>query len=268
MQINAFLPYYIFFYLLLYLFFAFVIWQAIIAYLYLGFAIGLYSACIITTFMAFLLWKKFRVQPTQETEISPNRLPFPLILIIVFGFMNYILLAIFTIKEYHPLTEFVQQQENSFLASQEMKRYANNIYNYTIEYPKAWTVYEWSDKSTTFYNNYTGTITGGTWMTITISSYNQALFDPLFTADPGVVLEVGATKDVTTKVTNMSIQGYDTVNYTFVRAANPYPQYETHFLIHHGNLMYDITFVSLTNDVANYNSDLFQRIISSFQFTR
>src|SRR6266446_6105650 len=113
-----------------------------------------------------------------------------------------------------------------------MNQYFNNKYNYTIRYPQAWTVYVWSDNSTTFYNNYTGTLSGGTWMTINVSSYNKRAFEQLFAAEPGLVIDNGNANDITTKVTNMSLQGYDTVNYTFVKSENPYQQFETHYLIH------------------------------------
>lgn len=105
-------------------------------------------------------------------------------------------------------------------------------------------------------------------MTITVSSFNETAFAQLFDAAPGLVIENGATKNVTTKVTNMSIQGNDAVNYQFTRSGLPYSQFETHYLIHKGDLMYDIAFISLANDVSNYNSDLFEKIIDSFRLTQ
>jgi hypothetical protein len=260
-------PYYFFYYLFLYVFFAYMILKAAITYLYLGVTTGLYCGVIVTTLLAFLLWKKFRLKPLLATEKVATKPPLLFIIIIAFGFMNYILLSLFLIKEYQPLISFIQQQQDNYIASQGMKQYTDTVYGYSIAYPQIWTVYQWSDKSTTFYNNDTGTVTGGTWMTITVSTYNPAAFLPLFADEPGVVIENGA-KDITTKISNMSMQGFDTINYTFVKNQIPYPQYETHYLIHKGNLMYDIAFISLTNDVANYNSDLFQKLINSFQFTQ
>ncbi len=260
------LPTFFILYLILYIAFAFFISKMVVLYLYLGATIGMYCACIGTTFLAYLLWEKFRLNAVQPVIQTTQKPPFLVNVIIIFGFMNFILLAVFMINEYQPFINFVQQQEDNFLAAQQMRQYTNTTYGYSIQYPQAWTVYEWNEKSTTFYNNFTGTITGGTWMTITVSTYDYKGFQQLFTAAPGLVIEDGVTKDVTTKITNMSILGYDTVNYNFVKSTNTYPQYETHYLIHKGNLMYDIAFVSLSNDVSSYNSDLFQKIISSFQF--
>lgn len=262
------LPFYSLFYILFYCIFAFIIWKAAILYLYLGIAIGLYSACIILTFLAYLLWKKFHSQITQINETNFKKTSPIFTIIIVFGFINYLLLSVFFVKEYQPLIAFVQQQENNFLASEDMKQYKNNIYHYSLKYPQAWTIYEWSDKTTTFYNNYTGTISGGTWMTVTISPFTKDTFMSLFNAEPGRVEKYGIEQDIRTKITNMLVQGYDAVSYTVIKEQKPYPQYETHYLIHKGNLLYDVAFISLTNDVADYNSDLFLEIINSFQFTQ
>src|SRR5258708_10378210 len=251
------LPFYSLFYILFYCIFAFIIWKAAILYLYLGIAIGLYCACIILTFLAYLLWKKFYSQTAIINEISSPKTPNLFTIIIIFGLLNYLLLAIFFVKEYQPFLAFIQQQENNFLASQDMKQYNSKVYHYSLKYPQAWTIYEWNDKTTTFYNNYTGTISGGTWMSITVTSYNSTAFVELFNAESGRIQEDG-TQNIRTKITNMSVQGYNTVNYTLVKKQTRYNQYETHYLIHKGNLLYDIAFISLTNDVASYNSDLFQ----------
>ena len=265
--VSTFFGYYFFYYLLLYILSAFLIWRMAVAYLYLGVAIGIYIACIVIIFFAFLLWKKFRLPPAQEVIPDPQKLPLSIIVLVVFGFINYTLLAVFFIKEYKPFITFVQQQENNLLATQETKPYTNTTYGYIIHYPKSWTVYEWNKTATTFYNNYTGTISGGTWMTVTVSSYNANAFSGLFEASPGLAGS-DSTNNITTKITNTTIQGYDTVNYTVVKQQTPYSQFETHYLIHKGSLVYDIAFISVTNDVANYNSDLYQKIINSFQFTQ
>src|SRR5205814_5981005 len=102
------------------------------------------------------------------------------------------------------------------LASQDMKQYKNNIYHYSLKYPQVWTIYEWSDKTTTFYNNYTGTISGGTWMTVSVSPFTGDTFMSLFNAEPGKVEKYGVEQAIRTKITNMSIQGYDTVSYTVI----------------------------------------------------
>jgi hypothetical protein len=267
-NVYSYLSFYSFFYFLFYIVFAFIIWKAAVLYLYLGVTIGLFSACTILTFLAFLLWNRFRPQIATDNEFTQPKTSSLFMVIILFGFINYLLLAILFVKEYQPFIVFVQQQENNFLASQDMKQYANNIYHYSLRYPQAWTIYEWNNTSTTFYNNYTGTISGGTWMTVTVSSFNSSTFVSLLNAEPGRVEKNGTTQDMRTKITNMSVQGYDTINYTLVKRQLPYTQYETHYLIHKGNLLYDIAFISLTNDVASYNSDLFQVIINSFQFTQ
>jgi len=267
LQISTNLRYFLLFYVLLYIISAFYISKATASFLYLGFTLGSYFAFVVGTLLAFLLSQRFPAPSIPQDNVNKKG-SLGYTILVIFGLINYVLLAIFIVKEYHPLIAFVQQQDDSYLASQEMKQYVNTAYQYTLQYPQTWTLYQWNENSVTFYNNYTGTATGGTWMAINVSTFNKNAFDQLFNANPGLVIEVGLTKDVTTKVTNMTIQGYDTVNYTFLKANLDYPQYETHYLIHKGNLMYDIAFVSITNDVANYDNDLFQKIINSFQFTK
>src|SRR6185437_12004376 len=175
---------------------------------------------------------------------------------IIFGCINYILLSILLIKEYTPLTTFIQKQQDNYLASLEEKQYISNAYHYTISYPQNWSFYQWQNNSVTFYNNYTRTLTGGTWMTITISPAGESNFAQLYDATPGTI-ENKTSKTTTTKVTNLTIQGYPGVNYLFIKPGLPYTEYESHYLILKGNSVYDISFTSVTNDVASYNSDLF-----------
>lgn len=244
--------------------------KAVITFFYLGFAVSVFIVIGSGTFLAFLFHRKFTLKQTlEEPDLQVNQKTHVVfITIIAFGVINYMLVAVLFVKEYQSIMSFFKQQQNNYFASQEMKHFTNPVYHYSLDYPQSWTVYRWSDKSVTFYNNYTGTASGGTWMTITVSSFNGTAFNQLFAAGPGLVQEDGQTKNITTKITNMSIQGYDTVNYEFIKAGLPYNQFETHYLIHKDNLMYDIAFVSLTNDVANYNNDLFQKIIGSFQFSK
>ena len=105
-------------------------------------------------------------------------------------------------------------------------------------------------------------------MTITISPYEGSIFNELYSDAPGVVAKDPQNKDIITKVTNMTIQNYPTVNYLFTKPSIPYTNYETHYLIHKNNNVYDVSFTSVTNDVASYNSTLFTKIINSFKFSQ
>jgi hypothetical protein len=244
--------------------------KAVLTFFYLGFFVSIFIIIASGTFLAFLFHRKFTLKtPVEPFDLNINQKTHTVfIIIIIFGFINYTMISVLFVKQYQPIITFIKQQQDNYLASLEMKQYTSSTYNYSILYPQAWTVYQWNNRSVTFYNNYTGTISGGTWMSITVSSFDETAFGQLYNADPGLVIENGATKNITTKITNMSIQGNNAINYEFTRPGLPYTQYETHYLIHKNGLMYDIAFISLTNDVANYNSDLFQKIINSFNFTK
>ncbi|HWY79875.1 MAG TPA: PsbP-related protein [Candidatus Sulfotelmatobacter sp.] len=270
MRLQASLPYYLFYYILLALFSILFIWKAIIAYLYLGLTVGLFYAIALGVFLGFLLRRKFTLKfRTQEENLSSNQKTHYLFLIIIlFGFINYLLIAFLLIKDYQQLLAFIQRQQNNFLASQSVKIYVDSFNGYSLSYPQGWNLYHWNTKSVTFYNNYTGTITGGTWMTINISAYTGNAFDQLIGASPGIIVYDPQSKNITTKISNTTVQGYEAVNYTLIKPGEPYTQYETHYLIHKNKTIYDIAFISLTNDVSEYNSTLFQNIINSVTFLK
>jgi hypothetical protein len=269
--IKSKISYYLFLYILLYLFCGIFTWHAILSYLYIGLTVGIYSTLALGIFLGFLLRRRFviNLHPHEIEEYTNQKIHFIFIILIIFGVINYIMISTLLVKEYQSLITFVQKEQNDYLASQEIKQYTNTSYGYSIRYPQNWTFYQWQNNSVTFYNNYTDTLPGGTWMTITISPYTGSLFDALSNATPGIVEIDPKSKDIITKVSNITIQGYAAVNYLYTRsAALPYTQYEEHYLIHKDDHVYDISFTSVTNDVGIYNSDLFQKIIDSFRFTQ
>lgn len=267
-QILQSLPYYLFFNSVFYITSAIFIWRSFLTSLYIGFTLGLFFAIFFGSLLGFLLYRQFGyVDSEKEISIKTDKKNHVVSIIIVAGFINYMLIASLVINKYQPLLSFIQEQQNNYLAQLEMKLYSNKTYSYSLEYPGYWTVYQWSQKSVTIYNNYTRTLSGGTWLNVTISPYDQNYFEQLYNDSPGITNYNPQTGDITTKVTDTTIQNYQTVNYTYIKSGLPYKQYETHYLIHKDNLLFDIAFVSLTNDVSSYNTNLYQKIINSLTFT-
>lgn len=267
-QIKQSLFYYLFFNIIFYISSAFLIWRALLTSLYIGFTLELFFALTVGSLLAFLLYRQFENEDTEkEMPVKTEKKNNIVFIIIIAGFINYLLIASLAVNKYESILTFIQDQQDNYLAQLEMKLYSNKTYGYSLEYPDYWTVYQWSNKSVTFYNNYTRTLSGGTWLNVTISPYNQNYFEQLYYDSPGITNFDAKTGDVTTKVTDTTIQNYQTVNYTYIKSELPYKQYETHYLIHKNNLLYDISFVSLTNDVSSYNTNLFQKIITSITFT-
>jgi photosystem II reaction center protein PsbP len=256
---------YLFLYILLYIFCGLFVWNSVVIHLYLGLTVGLYVTIISGIFLGFLLRKIFFVKPVEAAE-NNHALYLLLNTIIIFGLINYLLISVFLIKEYQPVLRFVQKEQDNYLASQEVKTYTNERYSYSIRFPWSWSFYQWQANSVTFYNNYTRTLTGGTWMTITVTPAKGSNFNQFYNASPGIIPNTNDSKNITTKITNTTIQGYQTVNYLLVKPGLPYTEYESHYIILKGGSVYDISFTSVTNDVSSYNSDLFQKIINSFRF--
>lgn len=187
MHILEFLPYYLFFNGIFYISSFVLIWRSFLSSLYIGFTFGLYCTLTLGSFLMYLLQRQFgNSEPESISRVNPamkNRL---VLIIIIAGIINYLLVASLIIQKQQPLRSYFQTQQDNYLAQQEMKQYVNYIYGYSIEYPGYWTVYQWSSKSVTIYNNYTKTLSGGTWLNITITPYNQTYFDQLYNDTPGI----------------------------------------------------------------------------------
>lgn len=264
-----------FLYLLLYLFFGALIWRSALSYLHLGITISSYFFLHLSLFLGFLLRCQFPdYQMQSNTTVAAPELParkksahsplFPTIIIL--GTINYVLAAFLIVQEYPTISTFVKKQQQQVLLAQTQNRYTNELYRYTLEYPETWAIYEWDDGAVTFYHNYTGTVSGGVWLRITVSQHSEEFFRKLYEYRPGVVAINEQTQDVTTKISNISIQGYEGVVYAETINGQPYNEYQTHYLIHKGDQSYDLMFTTLSNDTDSYNSTLFEQITGTFRF--
>jgi hypothetical protein len=215
--------------------------------------------------LGYLFNQRFRNR-TIIDQTTPNKSSPIFMIVIIFGVMNYLLISVLVTRQFDAVNAQVEQTINSYFLSEKLIRYSNPTYNYTIEYPKNWTKYEWSADSVTFYNNYTGTINGGTWLNITVSPYVDHDFKHLYLANPGLVSLDTETKDITTKVSNISVQGNPGVTYLYTKTGDPYDEHQTHYLIHKDKYQYDIKFTTLTNTSDDYNADLFERVVGSLRF--
>ena len=267
-QIKSYPFQYFFFYILLYLTYLLFAWRITLSYLLLGIAFSLFLLAISGILLGYLLQKKFPPHVFGENaSVDVKKKSNPLFAgSIIFGMICYCLVGILVTRNYHAILAFVQQQQDNYLAAQEIKTYTNVAYRYTLSYPQNWTIYLKGEDTVTFYNNYTGSVTGGTWLAIKVSPYDANFFTTLFQASPGIVVFDPRSKNITTKISNITVDGYDSINYTFIKNGLPYNQYETHYLVHKDAYLYDLTFIALTNDVQGYNGELFQKIINSFRF--
>ncbi len=254
------------FYLLVYILACAIIYWASLYYLYIGFALSIYLLLHMSIFLGFLLRKHFfNTIPIPSNKVSSKpQLTFSIL--ILFGFINYILSAFVITSQFQYITSSIEKYRDNYFLTRELVTYTNDIYRFMIQYPQNWADYKWRGSSVTFYNNYTGTETGGIWLNISVTSYSDKEFLKLYEARPGIVSVDETTQDVTTKVSNISVQGYPGVNYTFYHPQTPYPQYQTHYIIHKDQYIYKITFTTLDKDVEGNNTDLFERIVGSFRF--
>ncbi|MGH7204204.1 MAG: hypothetical protein ACREHC_07200, partial [Candidatus Levyibacteriota bacterium] len=265
-QLKRFPFHFFFLYVLCYLSYGIFAWKITLSYLYLGIILSFFFITLLSLFLGYLLQRKFLYTlPVQDSTIpNKEKIPSFFYIVIGFGIINYWLIGILVTVQSDAILAFVQQQE-SFVATQDVRRYTNSVYRYTLEYPQAWSLYDGKNNTVTFYDNYTGTIKGGTWFTVKVSPFDQDFFTGLYKATPGIV-NVDSSQDITTKISNISVQQNEGINYTYIKHGPQNNQYETHYLIHKGDYLYDLVFMSVSNDVSDYTSDLFDKIVNSFQF--
>ncbi|MGI8420373.1 MAG: PsbP-related protein [Candidatus Levyibacteriota bacterium] len=266
-QLKRFPFHFFFLYVLFYLSYGVFAWKITLSYLYLGIILSFFFITILSLFLGYLLYRKFPYTLSVQEHVTPDKekLHSLFYILVGFGIVNYWLIGILVMRQSEAILAFVQQQQASFVATQDVRRYTNSVYRYTLEYPQAWTLYERKNNTVTFYDNYTGNIKGGTWFSITVSPFDQGFFTGLYKANPGIV-EVDESQDIMTKIGNIVVQQKEGINYTYIKHGTKNNQYETHYLIHKGDYMYDLAFISVSNDVNEYTSDLFDKIVNSFQF--
>ncbi len=257
---------FLFFYLLLYLYAAVFTSWATLYYLYVGIAVSVYILIQTSLFLGFLLRRKYQSKILFQDEVGTVKTAPIFIIIAIFGMVNYVLIAVAITKQYPYVTAAIEKQRENYFLTQDLATYTNSLYRYTIQYPKNWTVYERKGSSITFYNNKSATTVGGIWLDVAVLPYSEKEFKRLYLNRPGLVSFDTDSKNVTTKISNVTIQGYAGVIYTYTKSDEPYPQYQTHYLIHKGDYMYDLIFTTLDRNVEGNNSDTFERIAGTFRF--
>lgn len=235
-----------------------------------GLLILLYSQSIY--FFSFMLRRQLNIKnallaPADHSILhKTSSLWFGILLF--FGFVSYILSSWFIIQIYPNLIQTFKAQYEEATINQNMTGYTNTSYGYHLSYPRTWTVYNQETDQVVLAGNTTGTDIGALSVTITIFPLGESHFAEFFASKPGLVYYDQETKEVITKVSNLTIQGFDGVKYTNSEDDNPYTSYQTHYLIRKQQKAYDIVFATRSQDVEKENEKLFEKMIASFQFTQ
>lgn len=219
-------------------------------------------------YLGFFLWR--HVTKDMFASMVKPTLRFSRVvslLVFVLGTFSYIGMASLSIRFFPQVLQFFNQQAATEALQNDLTTYEDVAGYYTISYPKSWTIYHWQDNSVTFFNNYTGTFVGSAWVTVHQLPLGQSGYQELFDHAPGVVSEDPDTKNLLTKISNISFSGFPGVSYTYIQNDLALPEYQTHFLINRNGTAYDISFVTLNQRVADADSDLFTAIIQSFRFS-
>jgi len=215
--------------------------------------------------LTYLLRNIFLSEKVSEEKLSQN-LQYGFYLSFLIGIVTYFLGSALFIQQHSNIQEFLWQEEQKSVLASELTQYQDKEYNYSINYPKSWTVYRWEDNTVSLYNNYSGSNEGGIWINISVRSDHNANFDILRSSRPGLIEYNTGTQSIMTKVSDITIQGYPGVKYTYSLPRNPAPQYQIHYLIQKDEHVYDIVFLTTSKAVQGNNLELFETIFSSFTF--
>lgn len=234
---------------------------------FFAFGIGMTIALLGQIFMllTYLLRNIFLAEKGLEEKASPNfRYGFSLAFLI--GAVTYFMGSILFIQHHNNIQEFLWEEEQKAALASELTQYYDEQYKYILNYPKRWTVYRWEDNTVSLYNNYSGSNEGGIWINISVRSDHNANFDVLRSSKPGLIEYNTGTQSIMTKVSDIALQGYPGVKYTYSLPRNPSPQYQIHYLIQKDENVYDIVFLTTSKSVQGNNLELFETIFNSFRF--
>jgi hypothetical protein len=175
-------------------------------------------------------------------------------------------LAAALVFQLHPtILNFLQEQRPTIAANYEYSKYTNTNAGYAIDYPKPWSLYRWDATSTTIYTNVTGTDIGGINVNINVSPAETSNYFMFYEASPGLIRYDTGTKNVSTKISNLIIQGKNAVKYTYTKTDAKQAEFQVHYLIRNNDKVYDIAFVTFSKKIEAAYIDIFDRMIESFQ---
>ena len=235
------------------------IWT-ITQFYYVGIGLALLFWGSSALFLNYLLRRKFIERTVSSIDEGLSSYKTLLLFLPLIGASTYILSAAFIMQHYKEINAlFIEEQAVDF------KTFENTEFGYSINYPNEWTVYHTENNLITLYNNDTGTKAGGISVTITTSPLSEN-FDVLFKSKPGLIYYETVTNNVTTKVTNLAIDGHSAVKFTYIKNDVSSTEYQTHYLIRRNDREYDVVFTTVNKGVEDINTELFNQIIGSFRF--
>jgi hypothetical protein len=232
-----------------------------------GFAVSMFFSSQAFLFLGFLLRRRYYSKDIVPTFNIFETFRPPLKPLVAIGVLSYISFATFVIQVQPSVMKALAEKRQIVIVKYDLKPYINKDSEYVIDYPKSWSFYRWSNHSVTFYTNSTGTDVGGVKIDIDVHPESGSNYLELYESKPGLVIYDTATKDVTTKIANISIQGENAVKYTYTKIDGAHTEYQTHFLVHHNTQVYDISFVTNSKKSEEDYKEIFTQVIKSFQFT-
>lgn len=230
-----------------------------------GFFLGIFILMQGFLFLGVLIRKKYFTKETN-TKRSLAKSSFTILIIsLILGVFSYIAISTLTIRVHPNILAFLEAQRPGIEVVNEFVTYTNEKAGYSIDYPKSWSVYAWSNNAITIYTNTTGTEAGGIKVNIESRPAKNSNYFYLFEANPGLVIYDTGTKNVTTKIANVVIKGKNAVMYTYTKTDEKGTEFQTHYLMRVEDKLYDISFVTMNKELESTFREIFYAMLESFE---
>lgn len=230
-----------------------------------GFFLGMFILMQGFLFLGVLIKKKYFTKEASTKRSLTKNTYYVLIISLVVGIFSYIAISTLTIRVHPNILAFLEAQRPSIEVVNEFVTYTNDKAGYSIDYPKSWSVYAWSNSAITIYTNTTGTEAGGIKVNIESRPAANSNYYYLFEASPGLVIYDTGTKNVTTKIANVVIKGKNAVMYTYTKTDEKGTEFQTHYLMRVEDKLYDISFVTMNKKLESTFREIFYAMLESFQ---
>jgi hypothetical protein len=255
-----------FFAILLSIFLISVTLYATLTYFEAGFGLAILFDIHAMYFLCFLLRRKFIAHDAFPRQPAMQNFYILLQPFLLCGLLSFIALTVLIIQNHDDMIQMLLRQKQNVSLVNQFATYQSDENKFVINYPQAWTVYKWSKNSISIYDNTNGTLIGGMWVNIDVYNINKSQYTNLRQSRAGLFSYDGKTKNVTTKISNLILQGSNGVKYTYIKNDGETPEYQTHYLVAKDDTIYDIDFVTLSSQMQTLNNDLFDRMMQSFRF--
>jgi hypothetical protein len=233
--------------------------------------LGLVAFYLHLWFLLMYATRETLAQPVTLTIQPRKNLKFLQLykLLLFLGIIAYTALTSLGLRNYQAVINMYTtwQKERDFAI--QFETFTNKEYNYSIAYPKKWSIYPRINNNShiTFYYNENNTTSGRISADVIILSHADIDFNRLDVIEPGTEITDTIKNEKIIKLENLSLGGHDAVKYTLTRAIDGQTEIQINYAIRKQDQIYKISFITADPIIQQNYTNTFDRMIQSFSFT-